>query len=180
MMSLFQNIKTERLTLSPLTAGDIDSMAEMHADPVVMQHAGGGEPLSKTENWRLCAQLIGHWHIRNYGMYAIYLKDNKNCCGMCGLHYPYDYPGPEIGWRLFADCWGNGYAIEAARAVRAHAFHTLHLNYVYHLIEPDNARSRKLAEKLGATLLEPGDARYPDDPGKHLIYITEKPDCTKL
>ena len=36
-------------------------------------------------------------------------------------------PAVEIGWRLAADHWGQGYATEAARAVLAYGFERLAL-----------------------------------------------------
>ena len=67
---------------------------------------------------------------------------------------PLDAVGPEIeiGWRLRRDAWGAGLATEAARAVLDHGFITLRLPEVVADIHPENARSIRVAEKIGLIL----------------------------
>lgn len=50
------------------------------------------------------------------------------------------------------DFWNRGLVTEAARAVRDHAFDDLKLPHVISLIHPENAASRRVAEKSGMTL----------------------------
>ncbi len=70
------------------------------------------------------------------------------------LLMPLDAVGPdiEIGWRFRRDAWGAGFATEAARAVLDHAFTTLALAEVVADIHPANARSIRVAEKIGLLL----------------------------
>ena len=70
------------------------------------------------------------------------------------LLMPLDAVGPEIeiGWRLRRDAWGAGLATEAARAVFDHGFMTLGLPEVVADIHPENARSIRVAEKIGLIL----------------------------
>ena len=58
-------------------------------------------------------------------------------------------PSVEIGWRLAAAHWGNGYAAEAARAALACAFDTLHLPEVVSFTAEDNQPSRRVMERIG-------------------------------
>src|SRR5581483_2246466 len=53
----------------------------------------------------------------------------------------------ELGWAILSSHWGRGYATEAARAARD----WLGSDRLISLIAPDNARSIRVAEKLGAT-----------------------------
>jgi RimJ/RimL family protein N-acetyltransferase len=55
----------------------------------------------------------------------------------------------EIGWRLRRAAWGKGYATEGAVAVRDQAFETLGITSLVSLIQPGNAASARVAEKLG-------------------------------
>ena len=57
---------------------------------------------------------------------------------------------PELGWALLPEHRGNGYATEAARAVRDWCPR----NRVVSLIAPDNVRSQRVAERLGAVPTE--------------------------
>jgi RimJ/RimL family protein N-acetyltransferase len=61
---------------------------------------------------------------------------------------------------------GRGYATEGARATIDYAFDVLGWTEVIHCIEPDNASSRALAVRLGATLLR--QARLPE-PFDHVL-----------
>jgi RimJ/RimL family protein N-acetyltransferase len=60
---------------------------------------------------------------------------------------------------LHPDAWGKGYAVEAAAASMDYAFDVLQWTTVIHLVGPANVRSRRVAQRLGSTLL--GDARMP-------------------
>lgn len=57
---------------------------------------------------------------------------------------------PELGWALARPHWGNGYATEAAAAIRDWALERPNVDRLVSLISPDNVRSRRVAEKLGA------------------------------
>jgi RimJ/RimL family protein N-acetyltransferase len=61
---------------------------------------------------------------------------------------------PELGWALARAHSGNGYATEAARAVRDWAYHHRQVSQLISLISPDNFASRRVAERLGATPTE--------------------------
>ncbi|MGH3000847.1 MAG: GNAT family N-acetyltransferase, partial [Gaiellaceae bacterium] len=52
----------------------------------------------------------------------------------------------ELGWAILSSHWGRGYAPEAARAARA----WLGADRLISLIDPENTRSQRVAEKLGA------------------------------
>ena len=56
----------------------------------------------------------------------------------------------ELGWALVREHWGNGYATEAAAGARAWAFAELRLESLISIIHPDNTRSIRVAERLGA------------------------------
>ncbi len=58
-------------------------------------------------------------------------------------------PCVEIGWRLAAAHWGNGYAAEAARAALAYAFDTLRLPEVVSFTAENNQPSRRVMTRIG-------------------------------
>ena len=65
---------------------------------------------------------------------------------------PDDWPWAEteLGYTLDPAAWGEGYATEAARCVRDYARDVLRLPYTISAILPENARSRRVAERSGA------------------------------
>ena len=71
--------------------------------------------------------------------------------GRAGLYFPEGWPGLEVGWTLARSRWGQGLATEAGRAAVDWAFAELDADRVISLIAPDNHRSRRVAERLGAS-----------------------------
>jgi RimJ/RimL family protein N-acetyltransferase len=142
-------LETERLLLRPFRNSDIDAYAAMCADREVMRYVGGREVLSRDDAWRQMALLVGHWHLRGFGMWAVEERATGSFIGRVGLHFPEGWPDREVAWALARPYWGRGFALEAARAALAHAFGHLQWQRAISLIDPDNRRSIRLAERLG-------------------------------
>ena len=56
--------------------------------------------------------------------------------------------------RLIRAHWGFGYATEAAAAIRDWAYESRAIDRLVSLISPDNVRSQRVAQRLGATPTE--------------------------
>ncbi len=145
-------LETERLTLRMLRESDIEAYAEMVADPDVMRFIGDGKPLSRPLAWRNLAMMIGHWHLRGYGLWAVEERDSGHLVGRIGVWNPEGWPGFELGWMLRRQFWGRGYATEGADAALAFAFTQLEQPEVISVIHPDNAASIRVARRLGERL----------------------------
>jgi RimJ/RimL family protein N-acetyltransferase len=63
-------------------------------------------------------------------------------------------PAAELGYDLRSDYWNQGYATEAAIAVRDFAFRELKLPRLISLIRVGNLPSRRVAEKVGMQLVD--------------------------
>lgn len=57
----------------------------------------------------------------------------------------------ELGYRLDPKYWGKGLATEACQAIAQYAFDMLKLDEVVSIIDPQNVRSIRVAEKVGMT-----------------------------
>ena len=141
-------LRTARLRLRAFRLDDLDDYAAMRADPEVARYIGG--PLSRREAWDRLAVMIGQWALRGYGVFAIEERASRRVIGHVGILHPYDWPEPEIAYTIGPAAWGEGYATEAARAVRAWAFDSYAFPRLVSFIVPSNARSIRVAEKLGA------------------------------
>ena len=142
-------METERLVLRMFRESDTDAYAEMVGDPEVMRFLGGGQPVPRAEAWRNMAMVLGHWHLRGYGMWAVEEQASGELVGRVGCWRPEGWPGLEVGWTLRRRFWGRGYATEAARASVAYAFEALDQTRVISLIAPENVNSIRVAERLG-------------------------------
>ncbi len=114
-----------------------------------MRYVGDRGVLSREDAWRQLAMLVGHWKLRGFGMWAVEERETGAFVGRVGLHYPEGWPDREIAWALARSFWGRGYAAEAARAALAEAFDRLGWPRAISLIDPQNTRSVRLAERLG-------------------------------
>ncbi len=142
-------LETPRLLLRQFKESDLDSYAEMCADEEVMRYIGEGRALTRAEAWRNMAVILGHWHLRGYGLWAVEEKESGLLVGRAGFFNPEGWPGFELGWLLGRPHWGKGFATEAARAALDHAFSTLNRTRVISLIRPGNERSIRVAERIG-------------------------------
>ena len=158
-------IKTDRLILRAPQPSDFDAYAAFVADP---RSAMTGGPMERPAAWRSFATELGHWTIRGYGLMTVLEKGSDKIVGQVGFWYPEGWPEVELGWRLFGGFEGKGLATEAATELLNYAATTLGWAPMISVIAPGNARSIKLAERLGAKL-ERSDWKTPS--GKPtLIY----------
>lgn len=141
-------IETERLTLRMWREDDFETYARICADPEVMRYLGG-KPYTRLEAWRHMAYLVGHWHLRGYGHWAVEEKSSRQLIGRMGFFNPEGWPGFEVGWTLARESWGKGFASEGARRMLEYAFTEMGKDHVISLIHPENRSSVKVAEKMG-------------------------------
>lgn len=77
----------------------------------------------------------------------------------------------EIGWRVHPTYEGRGYIAEAARAVLEHAF-VSGLGKVVAVTDPGNARSRRVAERIGMRAAGLSSAYYDT---RCALFVAESP-----
>jgi RimJ/RimL family protein N-acetyltransferase len=144
-------LETERLILRMIRLEDFEAYAALGADPEVMKFLGG-KTWDRLESWRYMCAMIGHWHLRGYGIWAVEEKATGQFVGRIGLHYPETWPGFELGWTLARQAQGKGFATEAARRSLEYAFEDLDRDHVISLIHPENIASIRVAERIGETV----------------------------
>ena len=142
-------LETERLILRGWRDADLLGWAAICADHEVMRSLGRPGGLSPEDAWREMAFLAGHWELKGFGHWALEERTSGRLVGRAGLLEPEGWPGLEVGWMVARPRWGQGYAGEAARAALAWAAAELGAGHVISLIADENARSARVAEKLG-------------------------------
>ncbi|MCB1634137.1 MAG: GNAT family N-acetyltransferase [Xanthomonadales bacterium] len=145
-------LHTERLLLRPTQLVDFERWAELHADADAARHIGGVQPRSVV--WRAFMGMAGAWALTGVAMFSVIHKRSGRWIGRIGPWQPEGWPGTEVGWALHPDAWGQGFASEAAVAAMDYAFDTLGWTEVIHSIDPANAPSQRLAERLGSRRCE--------------------------
>jgi RimJ/RimL family protein N-acetyltransferase len=150
-------VQTERLLLRRWRADDAAPLAALNADPEVMRFIGRGAVLGRGLSDDLLYRFEREWRERGFGLWAVEeLSTPGALIGFCGLTVPMFLPdvlpAVEVGWRLARGAWGRGLATEAARAALAFGFGPEHgMGEIVAVVDPDNVRSLRVAEKLGMT-----------------------------
>lgn len=140
-------LKTERLVLRAPLAGDFPAYAGFLASA---RAAYMGGPYDGKAAWALFCHDIACWHLFGHGGLMIDLRRTGACIGQVGINHGPLFPEKELGWLLYEGFEGQGYAFEAASALRDWAFSVLGLPSLVSYCDPENARSIGLARKLGA------------------------------
>lgn len=174
--------ETERLILRDWQ-GDADwaEFFRVTNTPAVMEWLGG---VLDDEGMAKQRERVEQCHARNgFCFWAVERKADGALLGFCGLKRA-DAPGStvtdmvEIGWRLREDCWGQGYAREAAQAALAAAFERFGADHVVALTVEGNTASWGLMLRLGMLRraeLDYPDARY-DPPWRDtIVYSIDRP-----
>lgn len=143
--------ETQRLVLRGFHVVDDDAMSRVFSDPEVMRYGDGTKDIEWVRRWlRGCLE---DYHVKwGFGLWAVVEKRSSTVIGFCGLTRFADLGGQaetEIGYRLARAFWGQGFATEAASAVRDYGFGTLNLSRMISIIDPRNAASIRVAEKVG-------------------------------
>lgn len=160
-------LETERLILRLPRNEDLDAWARFMADEETTRYIGGVQP--RPMAWRALAAMLGSWHLQGFAMFSVIEKSSGNWIGRIGPWQPEGWPGTEVGWSLFREHWGKGYASEAARATIDWAFDNLGWSEVIHTILPDNVASKGVAAKLGSRYLRMG--RLPEPHHENPVEI---------
>ena len=138
-------LRTDRLTLRPLTDEDLPDLVALNGDAEVMRYITG-RALTPAE---VAADLPRLTRTeRGLGLWS-----GTDADGFAGVWFliadPDDSGAAEIGWRLPRAVWGHGLAVEGAKALVEHAFETLGVARVWADTMAVNAPSRRVMEKLG-------------------------------
>jgi RimJ/RimL family protein N-acetyltransferase len=152
-MTVPPTLDTNRLILRPHRVEDYAACRALWADPDVVRHIGG-IPLDSQAVWFRILRYAGMWSLLGYGMWVIEARDSGAFLGEAGLLNAErglaELEGvPEAGWVLGPPAWGRGIATEAMQAIFAWADAHLEAPSLRCIIDPGNAASIKVAQKLG-------------------------------
>ncbi|WP_433853029.1 GNAT family N-acetyltransferase [Stenotrophomonas nitritireducens] len=167
-------IETERLRLRPLRDddGDTAAMLELLNEPGFHRYIGD-RGVRTLEQARDCIRAgpMASYERHGYGMYAVERRSDGAWLGNAGLVHRAALPHADVGYALLERHTGHGYALEAVRAVLAHARTALGLSALCAIVAPGNARSVGLLEKLG--FQADGTVRLPGKDEDLLLFLNK-------
>lgn len=142
--------ETQRLQLSHFTEIDAAFILRLLNEPSFIRHISD-------KNVRTLDDAVGYLRkgpmasvaIHGFGLGRVTRKDTGEAIGMCGLIQRPDFADVDIGYAFLPEHWGQGFAVEAVRGVLETAASVHGLQRVIAVVNPDNADSSRLLEKLG-------------------------------
>ena len=156
-MTAIPTLTTSRLTLRPMCVDDWDAYHRLMTSERALYMGG---PFSASVAWGMFCSDHAQWSLFECGGLMIENTANGDCLGQVSISYGPLFPEWELGWFLFSEAEGQGFAYEAAIALRAWGKDVRRLETLVSYIDPDNTRSARLAERLGARL--DASAKRPD------------------
>ena len=143
--------ETDRLILRAWQESDKEPFAAMNADPMVMRYLGA--PLSRQQSDEAIANQSKLMDKGEPAFWAVERRQDNHFMGCIGVkrvtfeaHFT---PCYEIGWRLSADYWGQGYATEGAKAALAAVFANWNMPPIYSFTVYDNIKSQSVMKRIG-------------------------------
>jgi [ribosomal protein S5]-alanine N-acetyltransferase len=134
-----------------MISSDAIHIFELNSDPEVVKYTGDLPSHDFADAQRILQEtVIPQFHHYKMGRFAVLTKDNK-FLGWCGLKYFPDTKDVDIGFRFHKKFWGNGYAVEASKAILKYGFEDLNLKKILARSMPQNLASIKVLQKLGMT-----------------------------
>lgn len=168
---------TERLLLRDWQAADKQHLRRLNADPKVMRYFP--HPLTSVESDAFWDRMRAHHQKYGFSLWALETREGGFFIGLAGLlHVNFKAPfapAVEIGWRLFPQFWGQGYATEAARQILEFGFDVCSLEEIVAFTAAVNLPSRRVMERLGMRHQPSEDFDHPRLPlssplCRHVLY----------
>lgn len=142
-------IETERLLLREMRDDDFHALYKVLSNWDVMQHYPYVFDEDRVRGW--IERNIQRYRVLGFGLWSVCLKETGEVIGDCGLTMQLinGEIKPEIGYHIRADKQREGYAKEAAIAVRDWTFNNTPFNIVYSFMKYTNEPSAKTAMSYG-------------------------------
>lgn len=175
-------IRTDRLLLRAWRETDKVPYALINADPQVMRHFPS--TLTREQSDHMVDRITELWDANSFGLWAAERMDTGVFIGFVGLAAPTWQaaftPCVEVGWRLAAAHWGQGFAPEAALAALAFGFEHVDLpnDQIVSFTTTQNLNSQRVMQKLGMQLDPAREFDHPLTPGwveqRHVFYCIDR------
>ena len=143
-------LETDRLNLRRISTDDAEFILQLLNEPSFLQFIGdrGVRTLEEARNYILNGPMASYERF-GFGLYLTELKEPRVPIGMCGLLKRDTLEDVDIGFAFVPQYWNQGYAMESAAAVMAHAKDAFGINRLAAITSPENEPSIALLLKLG-------------------------------
>lgn len=144
------SLQTPRLVLRPFRHADAAQLFDIYSDPEVFRHVPIGDWKHIDEAHQRIARDINTMAAGEYVRLAVERREDARVVGEVLLfHFAPESRRAELGYALARKAWGHGYASEALAPLVHFGFGHLDLNRLDAVIDPRNAASARVLERLG-------------------------------
>jgi ribosomal-protein-alanine N-acetyltransferase len=162
------SLTTERLELRRFTLEDLDLLDRLYSDPEVMRYVGGVKTRAQTETLLKARVLDYYEQYPGLGMWATLERATGACVGTHLLNHIQGETYIQVGYVLFSEYWGRGYATEMTIALLRYGFTGLALPEIVAITDMPNIASQRVLLKAG--LERKGERSFP-----HPAYAASGP-----
>jgi len=143
-------VLTPRLVIRELTFADAPFIVTLLNDPAFILNIGDrGVRAPEDACEYLTAGPLASYARHGFGLGAATLATTGEPIGICGVLRRAELTEPDLGFAFLPQFRGQGYAFEAASAVKADAHARLGLATLLAIVNPVNVSSIRLLGKLG-------------------------------
>lgn len=143
-------LETERLILRKFVLADAPFILELLNTPTWLQFIGdkGVKNLEDAENYLKNGSLKSYEE-NGFGFYLVAEKLTNKAIGMCGFIKRQELEDVDLGFAFLPDFIGKGFGYEIAQSTLEFGKEVLKLGRIIAIVNPRNAASNALLQKLG-------------------------------
>lgn len=149
---MYYEIKTERLLLRPLNISDLETTHLYASDEENTRYMLFLPTKTTEETAKFLYCVTNEWAKSQPAFYEFAIVLNGMHIGAISVYLDEKNEIGELGWILNKDYQNNGYATEAALAVKDFAVNTLRVKKIIAQCDCRNAPSYRLMKKIGLKL----------------------------
>lgn len=148
---------TDRCELRPVSEGDTTELHRLWTSPGVRRFLWDDEIIPIERAVEAVSTSLELFERHRFGLWAVRLKGSAAIGGFAGIWPFRDPPEFELLYGMAELLWGQGYAVEASRAVLTYCYDTLDMPVVRSSIDAPHVASARVLEKLGFACVGRGD-----------------------
>jgi len=170
-------LTTPRLALREMTERDLPALRAILQDDEAMAAYEGAFDGAMVDAW--FERMRARYRDDGFGLWAVTRRDDDAMIGQCGLTRQriLDEDVLEVGYLFLRSHWRRGYATEAGRASRDHAFEALGAKRVWAQVRDTNIASMNVAIRLGMTVRGRFETRYRGVTMPRLAFAVDRDDA---
>ncbi|WP_107942715.1 GNAT family protein [Metasolibacillus sp. FSL H7-0170] len=149
---MIKELNTKRLHLRRMQVSDSHSLFKIWSDPDVTKFMNISNFTDETQAKEMIELLENLAQANKAIRFSMIEIKSHEIIGTCGFNsIDFENSKAEIGYDIAKAYWGMGYAPEGIKALVHYAFENLGLNRIEAKVEPSNANSIKVLQKLNFT-----------------------------